>query len=95
MAPGVDRCLLGPVCVATTRRGSGLFADLYRALATSDDLAALDEGVTVIERGNVASLRAHLKLPGADECGAYDDDDGARWAVVRVDLRAARAAWGD
>lgn len=90
---GVARCLVGPVCVAEASRGSGLFEDLYRALVSSDDLAAFSELVSAIEAGNAASLRAHLRLPGAATAGEFADDGGSPWAVVRFDLGALRAAY--
>ena len=82
---------VGPVCVAAEKRGSGLFRDLYAALLTSDDLADVGDGVTIIDAGNVPSLTAHARLPGCAEAGAFDHG-GRSWVVFRFDVAAARAA---
>mmetsp|Transcript_2359 Transcript_2359/g.6746 ORF Transcript_2359/g.6746 Transcript_2359/m.6746 type:complete len:236 (-) Transcript_2359:5-712(-) len=88
----VARALLGPVCVAASERGSGLFRDLYAGLLVhSRDLEDVAEGVVLIHADNAASLAAHSKLAGCREAGRFRSTDDRPWVVLVLDLEAARA----
>ena len=89
---GRNRCLLGPICVEASVRGSGLFRDLYDALLVrSGDLDDVAEGVVLIHAENHASLTAHRRLDGCTTLGEFASADGRPFVVLALDLAAARA----
>ena len=88
---GRNRCLLGPICVEASVRGSGLFRDLYDALLVrSGDLDDVAEGVVLIHAENHASLTAHRRLDGCTTLGEFASADGRPFVVLALDLAAAR-----
>ena len=88
---GRNRCLLGPICVEASVRGSGLFRDLYDALLVrSGDLDDVAEGVVLIHAENHASLTAHRRLDGCTTLGEFASADGRPFIILALDLAAAR-----
>ena len=75
-AGGQDAYVYGPVCIADSERGQGLFALLYSAMRARHGGA---EAVLFIRRDNLASLRAHERL-GMREVAGFAFD-GAEFAV--------------
>jgi len=77
-----QRCLIyGPVCVAGSRRGSGVLRGLYAALR--DEIAGdYDAGVLFIAKDNPRSLAAHTDGLGMALVGDFAFAGGRYWILA-------------
>ncbi len=76
--------VMGQVCIAKVHRGKGLFADLYREMA-SRLKPHFDYIITEISPQNPRSLKAHYKV-GFQKIHTYQSLDGADWVIVLLHL---------
>jgi hypothetical protein len=79
---GAQRCFIyGPVCVAGSRRGSGVLRGLYAALraAIAGDY---DAGVLFIAKDNPRSLAAHADGLGMTLVGDFAFERGRYWILA-------------
>jgi hypothetical protein len=79
---GAQRCLIyGPVCVAASRRGSGVLRGLYGALR-AEIAGDYDAGVLFIAQDNPRSLAAHADGLGMALVGDFAFDRGRYWILA-------------
>jgi hypothetical protein len=77
-----QRCLIyGPVCVAASRRGSGVLRGLYDALRT-EIAGAYDAGVLFIAKDNAHSLAAHADGLGMTLAGEFAFAGSNYWILA-------------
>jgi hypothetical protein len=81
-ALSAQRCLIyGPVCVAGSRRGSGVLRGLYAALR-AEIAGDYDAGVLFIARDNPRSLAAHADGLWMTVVGDFAFADGRYWILA-------------
>lgn len=79
---GAQRCLIyGPVCVAASRRGSGVLRGMYDALR-AEVAGDYDAGVLFIAKDNTRSLAAHTDGLGMTLVGDFAFDRGRYWMLA-------------
>lgn len=76
--------IMGQLCVAKAHRGHGLVERLYAAHRTQMS-GAFEFMITVIDKTNTRSIRAHEKA-GCVVIHEYSGDDGRDWALVCLPL---------
>jgi ribosomal protein S18 acetylase RimI-like enzyme len=81
--------VMGQVCVAKEHRGRGLVERMYAEHRTRM-APHFDLMLTVIDRTNTRSVRAHEKA-GFEVIEEYTEDGGPEWSIVAMDLRAESA----
>lgn len=81
-ALSAQRCLIyGPVCVAGSRRGSGVLRGLYAALR-AEIAGDYDAGVLFIAKDNLRSLAAHADGLGMTLVGDFGFAAGRYWILA-------------
>lgn len=81
-ALSTQRCLVyGPVCVAASRRGSGILGGLYAALRAQIS-GDYDAGVLFISKDNPHSLAAHRDGLGMTPVGDFAFAEGRYWILA-------------